>query len=557
MPRLSLMLKRISIPLGEELGRGGEGTVFAVEGPQDWAAKIYLSPLDYRKAWKLLVMARAARPSLLKIAAWPLDVLIDDKKGTPHGFIMPRVDAHRHVHELYTPKSRLSSLPEADFRFLVHVAANVARAFAIVHEQGHVVGDVNHGNLLVGTDGTVKFIDCDSFQIGNPPNVYTCDVGVPLFTAPELQGRRTFRGLVRTANHDLFGLAVLLFHFLYMGRHPFAGRYSGPDGMPIEKLIGQYRFAYGPDRHVQGISRPPNSVPLEAMGDNIAKLFRWAFGRAGSKGGRPSAETWFKALKKLQSGLRACSLANWHYYPAELPACPWCTVELHTGKRLFEGRIADTGTLWNAILNVPGPGEDPALPPERTWHPPPGIELPSRRPRNFRQGFSVGIGLVFAGFAAYFVPVKDGGIAVAALAFCSLAAATWPWVSREERIAANKVCQAQAVNWEGVLARWQREAGRDAFDQKLRSLEDAHAEISKLIERRRNQERQFQFDPSEAVHWREVEARIQKLLLELRQGPDELLRLGQEIKVTRARLMPMLEKAWDDLKIAEARRDAI
>jgi DNA-binding helix-hairpin-helix protein with protein kinase domain len=164
---------------------------------------------------------------------------------------------------------------------------------------------------------------------------------------------------------------------------------------------------------------------------------------------------------------------------------------------------------------------------------------------------------VFAGFAAYFVPVKDGGIAVAALAFCSLAAATWPWVSREERIAANKVCQAQAVNWEGVLARWQREAGRDAFDQKLRSLEDAHAEISKLIERRRNQERQFQFDPSEAVHWREVEARIQKLLLELRQGPDELLRLGQEIKVTRARLMPMLEKAWDDLKIAEARRDAI
>jgi len=33
-----------------------------------------------------------------------------------------------------------------------------------------------------------------------------------------------FRGLERSAGHDAFGLAVLLFHLLFMGRHPFAGR---------------------------------------------------------------------------------------------------------------------------------------------------------------------------------------------------------------------------------------------------------------------------------------------------------------------------------------------
>ena len=555
MSSLSLMLKGISVPLGQELGRGGEGTVFAVVGPQNWVAKIYSSPLDYRKAWKLLVMARAPAPPLLNVAAWPLDVLIDDE-GKPCGFIMPRVEARWQVHELYTPKSRLNSSPEADFRHLVHVAANIAQAFDAVHQHGHVVGDVNEGNLLVAADGTVKFIDCDSFQTGIPPNVHTCDVGVPLFTAPELQGRSTFRGLVRTVNHDLFGLAVLLFHLLYMGRHPFAGRPSGPEEVRVEKAIGEYRFAYGPDRHVQGIARPPYSVPLEAMGDDIAKLFIRAFGRAGSKGGRPGAETWFNALKRLQSGLRACPLADWHYYPAESPPCPWCTVELHTGKRLFEGQIADIDALWKAILTVPGPDNDPTLPPERTWHPPPGLGLPSRRHRNFLRCLSVGMGLLFASFAALFVPIKDGGIAVAALALFCLTGVTWPWVSRQERIAADNMCQARAASWESLMARWHCEAERNAFDRKFRSLEDAYREISELIEWRRSQERQFQLDASEAVHRRDIESRLQELLLQLRQGPDDLLRLSKEIKEVRESLMPALIEAWDNLKIAQARRDA-
>lgn len=36
---------------------------------------------------------------------------------------------------------------------------------------------------------------------------FTCDVGVALFTPPALQGR-PFRNLIRTPDHDRFGLAV-------------------------------------------------------------------------------------------------------------------------------------------------------------------------------------------------------------------------------------------------------------------------------------------------------------------------------------------------------------
>ncbi len=353
MMQLKLTRARTSIRLGQELGRGGEGAVFAVEGQKDRVAKIYSTPPDHRKIQKLLVMAEAASPSLLKIAAWPID-LLSDSKGAVRGFIMPRVIAPRDIHELYSPKSRSETFPEADFRFLVHVGANIARAFAVIHEQEHVVGDVNHGNLLVGADGTVMLIDCDSFQIGNGAHVFTCDVGVPLFTAPELHGG-TFRGLVRSANHDRFGLAVLLFHLLYMGRHPFAGRYAGPGDMPIEKAVAEYRFAYGPDRVANGMERPPGTIPLETMGSAITPLFIRAFGRAGSNGMRPDAKTWIEALERLKSGLRVCPQASWHHYPGELAACPWCAVEAQTGVRLFGQRIADAGPIGAIDLRFGGP----------------------------------------------------------------------------------------------------------------------------------------------------------------------------------------------------------
>jgi DNA-binding helix-hairpin-helix protein with protein kinase domain len=642
MVQLTLTRARTHIRLGQELGRGGEGAAFAVEGQKDRVAKIYSTPPDHRKAQKLLVMAEAASPSLLKIAAWPID-LLSDSKGVVRGFIMPRVIAHRDIHEVYSPKSRSESFPEADFRFLVHVGANIARAFAVIHGQGHVVGDVNHGNLLVGSDGTVMLIDCDSFQIGHGAHVFTCDVGVPLFTAPELHGG-TFRGLVRTANHDRFGLAVLLFHLLYMGRHPFAGRYAGPGDMPIEKAVAEYRFAYSPDRAANGMERPPGTIPLETMGATIAQLFIRAFGRAGSNGMRPDAKIWTEALERLKSDLRVCPQASWHHYPGELATCPWCAVEAQTGVRLFGQRIADAGptgaidlaTLWRAISAIPDPGADPALPSERPWRSLPGVKVPRGGLKIFRKVLS-GV-LVCAGLAACSALSKDGGV-VWALVSYGLAVAAWPRVSAERRAAAERAYSAAKTEWEGALSRWKREASCEAFAKKLKALEQTRAEMANLPNKRRRQlakleaeremrqqqryldrfridrakirgiasgriamlasygietaadidgakimripgfgetltsdlvqwrqehERNFRFNPSEPVDRRDIDAidrelemHRQSLLLTLRQGPALLRRLSQEIYAARSRLMPMLEKAWIALKIAEARRNAL
>ena len=351
------------IRLGPELGRGGEGVVYPVMGDTR-VAKIYFKAPTSAKVEKLRVMARAATPALLRVAAWPVDLLEDDNRRV-RGFLMPRVAAREDAHQLYSPKSRRRAFPEADFRFIVRAAANVARAFAQVHAAGHVIGDVNHGNALIGHDATVVLIDCDSFQVRDPAGrTFTCDVGVPLFTAPELQNTG-FRGLKRSARHDAFGLAVLVFHTLFQGRHPFAGLYEGGE-MPIERAIAESRFAYGASAEACGMRAPPATLPIGTFGPGIAALFERAFGPAGEVS-RPTAREWVDALEALERELVECSVSSVHFHPRDAECC-WCGVEKMSGVRLFGAvSVSELGdealrSLWNAIKAVRRPSRDRLFP---------------------------------------------------------------------------------------------------------------------------------------------------------------------------------------------------
>ena len=364
------------IKLGRQLGRGGEGAVYPVVGVPDVVAKIYHKPPTPPKVEKLRSMARRASPGLLRVAAWPID-LLGDESGAVRGFLMSRVSAREDVHQLYSPKSRRRAFPGVDFRFVVRAATNVARAFAQVHAVGHVIGDVNHGNALVGRDGTVVLIDCDSFQVRDGARVFTCDVGVPLFTPPELAGQ-AFRGLRRGANHDNFGLAVLLFHLLYVGRHPFAGKHADGE-MPIEQAIAESRFVYGARAAEFGMTRPPGTPELSVLGTDIAAQFERAFAPP-SETPRPSATQWVDALQSLETSLTPCAASPAHFFPGRGPggpddgagSCCWCALEHHTVLRVF-GEVsrgfealagAKLAPLWDAIQAIrrPEPAETLEVP---------------------------------------------------------------------------------------------------------------------------------------------------------------------------------------------------
>jgi DNA-binding helix-hairpin-helix protein with protein kinase domain len=248
----------------------------------------------------------------------------------------------------------------------VRAATNTARAFAAIHAAGCVIGDVNHGGVLVGQDATVTLIDCDSFQVTHGGRRFLCEVGVETFTPPELQGR-SFQGVVRDVSHDDFGLAVMTFLLLFMGRHPFAGRFSGPGDMPISRAIEEHRFAYGRQRSARQMTQPPGTPSLSIVGPAVELLFEKAFASDAQQVGRPAAREWIAALEGLEADLKQCGAnpSHWHHRST---ACPWCPMEGATGVALFPvvvqsaaGTMFDLTRLWQEVEAIRHPGSAPTI----------------------------------------------------------------------------------------------------------------------------------------------------------------------------------------------------
>ena len=66
-----------AIRLGRQIGTGGEGTVYEIQGKSDLVAKIYHEPPSPEKAEKLVALARIGAERLFNLSAWPMDVLRD------------------------------------------------------------------------------------------------------------------------------------------------------------------------------------------------------------------------------------------------------------------------------------------------------------------------------------------------------------------------------------------------------------------------------------------------------------------------------------------------
>jgi len=252
-----------SLHLGSELGSGGEGAVYELGDRSDAVVKVYHKPLDPESSAKIVTMAKFGNERLLRLAAWPTEpIRVGSRAGSVVGFIMPKITGHKLAFNLNSPKLQLQQFPTASWQFLIRSAANAARAFTVVHESGHVIGDVNERNLFVGGNATVRLIDCDSYQITINGSRWFCEVGAPTHQPPELQNVRIYKGVVRTPNHDNFGLAVIIFQMLFMGRHPFSGRFGGTGEMPMERAISEYRFAYGSNAVAMQMQPPPASLGL-------------------------------------------------------------------------------------------------------------------------------------------------------------------------------------------------------------------------------------------------------------------------------------------------------
>ncbi|MEO9132311.1 MAG: hypothetical protein ABI240_14020 [Sphingomonas sp.] len=311
--------------LGPSVGRGGEGEVFALADGTGRALKVYEKP-DAARETKVRSMVAADLSHACPNVAFPQQIAVR-RDGSFIGFTMPLVQGCQPIHELYSPVSRRRAFPASDWRFLVRAALNVARAFANVHATGAVVGDINGSGVLVSRRAVVAMIDADSFQWGTE---HLCRVGVPEFTPPELQGR-SLTGVTRTINHDGFGLAVMTFLLLFLGRHPHAGRPQGRD-VSLTAAIMQGLFAYSAIRQV-GLSAPRGTLLLNDLPLGLRTLFERAF--AIGVGARPLPAEWVAELQWLEAALTPCTINHRHFRPRPTGVCPWCRVEHATGVSLF------------------------------------------------------------------------------------------------------------------------------------------------------------------------------------------------------------------------------
>lgn len=320
--------KGTPVELGQELGKGGEGSVFAVPSLSGQVAKLYHRAPDANKQAKLSFMASTVDAQLLNYVAWPQDTLHPKRGGPVVGFLMPKVSGKDPIHMVYSPAHRRQDYPKAAWDFLLFVARNIAASFETLHAHGHVIGDVNQNSFMVGRDSKVVLIDSDSFQINARGKMHLCEVGVSHFTPPELQGLTSFDGFTRTANHDNFGLALLMFHVLFGGRHPFSGvPLRNGVGDALETDIKNFRYAYARDNQSRGFSPPPRSIPISILPDAVESMFHLAFTEKGASGSRPTAQQWVAALDGVRGRLRKCGTSSMHLYPDHLSACPWCALE--------------------------------------------------------------------------------------------------------------------------------------------------------------------------------------------------------------------------------------
>jgi DNA-binding helix-hairpin-helix protein with protein kinase domain len=324
-----------SITLASEIGRGGEGVVLSVVEYPNWVAKVYSTEVSSQRTNKLKAMVHLRNDRIQNLCAWPTDLIVD-RADRVVGFVMPRVSKALDVHKLYGPTSRQRDFPDVGMRALLYAARNLASAFSVVHNQHCVIGDINDRSALIAPDMTVKLIDCDSFQISDRGQLYSCDVGTPTHQPPELQGVSTFRGLARTPNHDNFGLAVQIFQLIFLGRHPYDGRAEGQDVADTASRIKMHMFMYGKGAAAKKLKPPPYALPLDHYGPELASMFERAFSPVSCNGGRPTAGDWVSTLTELAQGkLGRCKHNRAHFAASGTRRCEICAIERVSGALLF------------------------------------------------------------------------------------------------------------------------------------------------------------------------------------------------------------------------------
>jgi formylglycine-generating enzyme required for sulfatase activity len=426
--------EEVVLASGSCLGVGGEARICVVPSLPGLVAKLYHRPADpYTRKLQAMLANPPTDPTAASghiSIAWPVDLVVEDAPdGRCVGFLMPRVSEMARIIDFFHPRTRRSKSPLFNYLYLHRTARNLAACFHALHEKGYVVGDVNESNILVKETAMVSLVDTDSFQIPDPAGgvLCRCPVGKPDYTPRELHGR-AFDQVDRAPEHDVFGLAVLIFQLLMEGTHPFAGVYQGRGEAPsimARIAAGEFPFA----KEWLGNFLPPPSAPeFQFVHPRLRELFLRCFCE-GHKDLRlrPSAAEWRDALIEAEEDLVTCHVNEQHKHGSHLAACPWCDRIMRLGgldpfpspQAVQHGLHLEPAAAVQTPL--PSPTRLASAPPRSGPVPPrsgPGYALPQLDPVPIAAWYESPVRLLQTGSS----PGKWRWIVLAGLA------ASWLWV---------------------------------------------------------------------------------------------------------------------------------
>ena len=341
-----------------QLGSGGEGTVYSISGNPNSVLKIYhpakLTSELRRKIELMLSIRSRFNNRVLSSLAWPTDIVNDDK-GNFAGLVMPKVVGDP-INECYRANDF-----SVNYEQRICIAKNLCVAVDAVHSAKQTIGDFNPNNIIVNKKtGAVTLVDTDSFHLKNDRGIlFPCTVGLGTYVAPELQGMNLGASYLKTYTQetDRFSLAIHIFCLLMNGAHPFASRQSpintrsGKSSVvlpPTESLIKNGQSPHF-SRKRSGTLPPPYCPDIKMLPSNIRGLFERAFDSGHQNPAmRPSAEEWYDELSVVQRKTRKCLKDNTHIYPDHVKKCPWCEIlgpSSQTTKRAFSPSVKPQSTV--------------------------------------------------------------------------------------------------------------------------------------------------------------------------------------------------------------------
>jgi DNA-binding helix-hairpin-helix protein with protein kinase domain len=357
----------VEFVLGQEIAKGGQGTVFRVEGHPGYAIKLLsrLGDLDRIAAVRRLPLDG------LPVAA-PLTLIRTG--GT--GYLMPLASDMRPIKEPYLPRefgpretNKIWYRQTGGLRRRLAIAANVARGIAALHERGLAYVDLNPGNVMVSDDlnrTETWLIDTDNLTSRSRPNSNI--LGFQGYLAPE----RRRRNAPPSTLADTYILAIHVFRLLVL-RHPLEGVAADDlDGHEARERMDRGDLAYVGDPRDLSNQLPPRSFPAGlfplVMSGRMRGLAERTFGEGRLEPAkRPGCARWRDVLFNALDNVIDCpDNCGWTYFRL-LNSCPNCGADTQGAAIITVYSAADEQPLAARDSLVASASLATAILPRHVW----------------------------------------------------------------------------------------------------------------------------------------------------------------------------------------------